>query len=249
MFNSLEENDLNTVLNAFEKKTYNIGEEVIKQGDKGDVLYLVDEGELDCEKVFKMGDPPTHLKVYQPGESFGELALLYNAPRAATIKAKTKCVLWALDRECFNNIVKDSAMKKRESNEQTLKKVDILKSVDPYELTQIADALKSVKFSAGSYIIKEGDNGDVFYILQEGKAYASKQINEGEKPQKVYDYQPGGFFGELALLKNAPRAASIIAETDCKLLSLDRRSFKRLLGPLENILKRNSEQYKKYMNH
>ena len=51
----------------------------------------------------------TYLKTYVPGEAFGELALLYNAPRAATIVAKTACVLWQLDRNTFNHIVKDAA--------------------------------------------------------------------------------------------------------------------------------------------
>jgi cAMP-dependent protein kinase regulator len=53
---------------------------------------------------------PKFLKEYQPGEAFGELALLYNAPRAANITAKTQCTLWSLDRSTFNNIVKDAAM-------------------------------------------------------------------------------------------------------------------------------------------
>jgi cAMP-dependent protein kinase regulator len=55
----------------------------------------------------------TKLKVYKPGESFGELALLYNAPRAASIQAKGDCVAFALDRPTFNNIVKEAAIKKR----------------------------------------------------------------------------------------------------------------------------------------
>lgn len=61
------------------------------------------------------------------------------------------------------------------------------------------------------------------------------------------DYNKGGIFGELALLKNEPRAASVVAKTNCKLLTLDRMSFKRLLGPVENILKRNSDTYIKFM--
>ena len=51
-----------------------------------------------------------YLKTYEPGEAFGELALLYNAPRAATIKAKNNCTLWVLDRNTFNHIVKDASM-------------------------------------------------------------------------------------------------------------------------------------------
>jgi len=68
-----------------------------------------------------------------------------------------------------------------------------------------------------------------------------------EQPQLVKSYSKGDYFGELALIKNEPRAASVIAKTDCKLLTLDRMSFKRLLGPVENILKRDSDKYEKYI--
>lgn len=74
------------------------------------MLYLIESGTLDCYKTFKKEEGQKHLKVYYPGEAFGELALLYNAPRAATIVAKTESILWSLDRETFNNIVKDAAM-------------------------------------------------------------------------------------------------------------------------------------------
>ena len=246
IFNALEDQDMKTVLLAFEEKRYNAGDYVIKQGAHGDVIYLVDVGELDCEKVFKKGDPPTYLKTYYPGESFGELALLYNAPRAASIKAKTDVILWALDRGTFNNIVKEAAIKKRNKYEETLKKIPILSTVDNYELSQICDAIKSEKCSEGDYIIKQGEKGDKFYILDEGEAFAAKVFKEGEEAKKVKEYVSGDYFGELALLSNEPRAASIIAKTDCKLLSLDRLAFKRLLGPIEKILKRNSEIYAIY---
>ncbi len=61
------------------------------------------------------------------------------------------------------------------------------------------------------------------------------------------DYDKGGFFGELALIRNEPRAASVVAKSKCKLLTLDRMSFKRLLGPIENLLKRNSDTYVKFI--
>ena len=174
-------------------------------------MYVVESGVLSCTKVFKGQQSATFLKDYQPGEGFGELALLYNAPRAATIKAKTDCIVWKVDRDTFNNIVKDAAAKKREKFENFLASVKILNSMDPYERSQIADALISEVYLKGDIIIKEGDIGDKFYIITEGEAAAYKKPDEDSKTQElVYRYKKGDYFGERALLTNDARAASII---------------------------------------
>lgn len=109
MFSALNPDELRIVLGAMQHVQKKAGEVVISEGDDGDNLYVVEKGELDCTKVLTKGAEPTWLKAYKPGEAFGELALLYNAPRAATITAKTNSDLWALDRRTFNHIVKDSA--------------------------------------------------------------------------------------------------------------------------------------------
>ena len=121
------------------------------------MLFVVDCGELTCTKRFGKDTKETYLKTYVPGESFGELALLYNVPRAASIQAKNECTLFALDRECFNHIVKDSARKKREQYDEVLNKVDLLKDMDPYERGQIADALKTENFSKSEYVVRQGE--------------------------------------------------------------------------------------------
>jgi cAMP-dependent protein kinase regulator len=154
--------------------------------------------------------------------------------------------LWALDRETFNNIVKRAAMEKREKYEGFLKSVNIFNSMEPYEVSQICDALKVVRVEADQYIIKEKEEGDIFYIIEEGEAIAEKTNSKTGQLVNVKTYSKGDFFGELALIRNEPRAASIRTTTDCKLLTLDRMSFKRLLGPIETILKRNSDNYIKF---
>jgi cAMP-dependent protein kinase regulator len=108
---------------------------------------------------------PTFLKTYQTGEAFGELALLYNCPRAATIISNEECLLWKLDRDTFNHIVKDAANKKRAKYEKFLTTAPILSTMEPYERSKLSDAFKEFKVNANDYIIKEGDLGNDLYLL------------------------------------------------------------------------------------
>lgn len=124
MFAALDDKDKEIVIGCMQECVFSAGSKIINQGEDGSVLYFVDSGELSCYKKF--GEEEKYLKDYFPGETFGELALLYNAPRAATIISKTDSILWSLDRECFNNIVKDAAIKRRETYEEFLIKVDLL---------------------------------------------------------------------------------------------------------------------------
>ena len=184
-----------------------------------------------------------YLKTYGEGEAFGELALLYNAPRAATIIADTPCQLWVLDRETFNHIVKDASRRRREKYENFLTKVKILESMEPYERSVLSDAFMDEKFVQGDYIIREGEEGNKFYLIEEGEVYATKG---GEEAKELLHYKAGDYFGERALLKNEPRYCNVIAKTDCKLVSVDRHSFKRLMGPIDDIIRRNMEIYEHF---
>lgn len=207
---------------------------------------MVENGTLNCTKTFSGKTEPTFLKKYEPGEAFGELALLYNAPRAATITAQNGCLLWSLDRETFNHIVRDASRKRREKYEGFLAKVKILEGIDTYERSVLSDAFYEEKYNAGEYIIKQGDEGNKFFLVEEGELLATKTHSAGEEAKEVMHYGEGDYFGERALLKDEPRAANVIAKTDCFLVSLDRHSFKRLMGPLDDILRRKMEIYEEF---
>lgn len=97
---------------------------IIKEGEPGEVLYIVESGEMTCSKI--INGQSKILKKYSEGDVFGELALLYNAPRAATIQADSECLLWVLDRQTFNHIVKDASQTKRAKYEKFLSTVPIL---------------------------------------------------------------------------------------------------------------------------
>ena len=118
--------------------------------------------------------------------------------------------------------------------------------MDHYERSKLADAVKEERYHPTEYVIKEGESGNIFYLIVEGEAVATKTLEPGHPPKEVKHYKPGDYFGELALLKNEPRAANVIAKTKLKVVALDRNSFKRLLGPLDEILKRNMDAYNNY---
>lgn len=243
LFSNLDPKDLEQVIGAMQEKVVEPKDRIIKQGADGDVLFVVEEGTLECYKQFEKGGEEKMVKTVSAGDAFGELALLYNCPRAASVESKDRCVLWQLDRETFNAIVKDAAQKKREKYESFLKGITLLESMEAYERNQIADALKQECYKAGETIVRQGDPGDKFYIVEEGQAVALKYWVEGQQPQEVMQYKDGDYFGELALLKNEPRAATINARTECKVLSVDRRTFQKMLGPLQDMLTRKAQSY------
>ncbi len=171
----------------------------------------------------------------EPGGSFGELALMYNAPRAATVmSAEASCTLWALDRITFRRILMDSTFQRRRLYESFLEEVPLLSTLTRYERSKIADALETQKFPVGTTIIKEGDAGEGFYLLESGEAEAFKAGTQGP----VKHYTKGDYFGELALLNDAPRAASVVSKTEVKVATLGKDGFQRLLGPVESIMRR-----------
>ena len=247
IFNSLDKKDIEIVIEAMEEKKFKIDEKVITQGEVGDCLYIVETGSLSCFKILESGENK-FLCNYGPGDAFGELALLYNCPRAASIICSSEeSILWSLDRETFNHIVKNSAQNKREKYENFLKKVDILSTIDSYELGKICDSLKVGLFKKDDYIIKEGEMGDVFYIIEEGKCNATKTLEPGKPEVIINELKEGDYFGERALLRGEPRYANIVVVSDnAKVISLDRLSFNRLLGPIMDILKRNMDKYNVY---
>ncbi|TEY82626.1 hypothetical protein BOTCAL_0028g00480 [Botryotinia calthae] len=242
LFSHLDDEQSAQVLGALvEKPIPAVGIKVISQGDQGDFFYVVEKGSFDVHVNSTGSLQPgpgglgTKVATIEPGGSFGELALMYNAPRAATvISAEASCTLWALDRITFRRILMDSTFQRRRLYESFLEEVPLLSTLTRYERSKIADALETQKYPPGTAIINEGDAGEAFYLLESGEAEAYKR--GVDNPVKLY--HKGDYFGELALLNDAPRAASVVSKTEVKVATLGKNGFQRLLGPVESIMRR-----------
>ncbi|KAG0173225.1 hypothetical protein DFQ28_011648 [Apophysomyces sp. BC1034] len=247
LFRNLDENQYKDVINAMTEKVVQPNETVIQQGAIGDYFYIVESGTLDCYIFDEASqEPPKKVTSYGPCGSFGELALMYNSPRAATIIATSPGVLWALDRMTFRRILMENTSQKRQMYESFLAEVPILASLDAYERYKIADALESVGFEDGQNVIVQNEIGHNFYLIESGEAIFYKTDENGVQ-KEVNRLRKGAYFGELALLNDSPRAATVVACGRLKCATLGKKGFNRLLGPILNILKRNSENYAKVM--
>ena len=198
------------------------------------------------------------------GDAFGELALLYSTPRAASVVAAETSVVWKLDRSTkifytsstknhdsffkfpeskfsihfyqksgatFNAIVKEGAMNQRKKREEFLNNVPILEALNQVERANLCEILKRHVYKERTQLIKRGEKGDSFFILESGTAKAV-----GEDGAELKSYVEKDYFGELALLGNTVRACDVFVDPESVVLSVDQASFNRLLGKLEKIM-------------
>jgi CRP-like cAMP-binding protein len=218
------------------------GEAIVTEGEAGDVMFILQSGSAQAFVKDQV------VKEYEAGSFFGELALLSKKPRAATIKAsgfntvvlglRTEDFHWLMDKnkaikalveKQANSYTKqrfalDKAGDKMEEYAAMLQKVPLLQPLSDAERQKIAGCLIAIEFDDGEAIVSEGEAGDSMYILQSGSAQALV------RGQVVVEYASGAFFGELALLSNQPRAATVKASGfSTTVLGLGAEDFKALL--------------------
>lgn len=231
VFANLAPKERRTLIDAMRMETVQPGTVIITQGETGDYFYVVEEGAVDFEvNGNKVGS-------CDRGGSFGELALLYDCPRAATCSAQTECKVWKVDQKTFRYILANSTNTLQKDIHDVLRKVPFLSELDNRDLLKISDAFTSTSFPEGERMINKGDAGENFYIIREGTAKVH-DIGFGDSQYVEQPIGPGDFFGERALLTGDPRAANITATSTCVCLVLSRETFETVLGPLQGAIDR-----------
>ena len=240
LFKACEPEQMKELLNAMFERRVKVEEEVIQQGDDGDNFYVIETGTYDVYvKSGEKGRKKVH--TFVNSGSFGELALMYNCPRNATIVAKSQGILWALDQAVFRRIVVGAAARKRRSYESLLEGVPMLSELREYERANLADALESIIFENEDCIIKQGDQADCMYFVEDG--FIRVVLEKGGDKKEISVLKKGDYFGEMALVMNQPRSAFVYAKGTAKCARLDVGAFERLLGPCMEIMKRNIKNY------
>ncbi|XP_055444881.1 cGMP-dependent protein kinase 2 [Bubalus kerabau] len=241
-------------------RNYQQGSYIIKQGEPGNHIFVLAEGRLEVSQGEKL------LSSIPMWTTFGELAILYNCTRTASVKAITNVKTWALDREVFQNIMRRTAQARDEQYRNFLRRhnndsckraavmtsrcltymlinalsisVSLLKNLPEDKLTKIIDCLEVEYYDKGDYIIREGEEGSTFFILAKGKVKVTQSTEGHDQPQLIKTLQKGEYFGEKALISEDVRSANIIAEeNDVACLVIDRETFNQTVGTFEELQK------------
>ncbi len=240
LFQHLMPQQLEKLYSVFTKVEVKAGDVVIKQGDKGDKFYVVDNGTFEVTVRGDDGIIHVVMMYNEGGSSFGELSLMYGKPRAATVTATSNGVVWALARPAFK------AMLMRKVSHMNLikilKKVDILKQLPIPQLQRLCDVLGEQTYEDGEYIVKQGDKGEHFYIISNGECICTTVDPKTKAEKEIQRLQTNDYFGERSLLMEEPRAMNIVTVGKTSVFSLRRNAFLEVVGDLHELIARDQEK-------
>ncbi|KAF1575769.1 cGMP-dependent protein kinase 2, partial [Eudyptes moseleyi] len=226
----LEPHQIRDMVECMHERTFQQGSYVIRQGEPGNHIFVLKEGSLE---VFQQNKLLSSIPVWT---AFGELAILYNCTRTASVKAITNVKTWALDREVFQNIMRVTAQTRQEQYRNFLRSVSLLKNLPEDKLTKIMDCLEVEYYHEGDYVIREGEEGNTFFIIAKGKVIVTQSTADHSQPQVIKNLHKGDYFGEKALISDDVRSANVIAdEYNVECLVIDRETFNQTVGTYEEL--------------
>ncbi|XP_033149443.1 cGMP-dependent protein kinase, isozyme 1 [Drosophila busckii] len=225
---NIDASQVRELVDSMYSKSIDAGEFVICEGEVGAHLYVSAAGEFAVMQQGKVLDK------MGPGKAFGELAILYNCTRTASIRVLTPARVWVLDRRVFQQIMMRTGLQRIENSVNFLKSVPLLRNLSVELLAKIADVLELEFYAAGTYIIRQGTAGDSFFLISQGEVRVTQKLSPSALEEtELRTLKRGDYFGEQALINEDKRTANIIAlPPGVECLSLDRDSFKRLIGDL-----------------
>lgn len=227
----LEEAQVREIVLCMDLKTFKQGDDVIKEGDSGSALFVLNKGSLQVRQGEKVLGKPLG-----PGMLFGELAILYNCTRTASVRALEDVEVWSIERTIFQAVMKRTGTMRRDEHFLFLRSVGIFSGFSKDKLYKIGEVVAEEVFQEDEYIIREGERGDSFFIIMGGSVKVLQLVEGKDEPQEIRELNSGDYFGEKALFSEDLRTASIVANKGgANCLVIERDHFMSFIGDLEHI--------------
>jgi len=221
-FDDLDEGVLSDLAGRVTVTTLRDGQTIFRRGDAADAFYVIQSGTIHIEDVQEDGDVVI-LTALGRGDAFGELGLLGSAPRAATARADGDTTLFRIDKATFDALLADDidapTFAPTMQAYAELRTLPVFRSLTTSDLALILEHGTWVTPAPGDALITQGEPGDAFYAIGAG------QVDVIRDGSQVTSLGPGDHFGEVALLTDEPRNATVQAHTAARVFRLDRQGF------------------------
>ena len=251
LFQFLPEEHFEKLRALLQEETYDFGDLLVRQGEPADAFYVLISGRARVVKADQNGQEIV-LATLKPGDSFGESALTEGGTRTATVRCSTAVEALRLGRDDFLQLAEETPELKHHI-EMTARHRSLHGFLYEFSnfgrlpvpaLRSLVEKLTPIEVPKGDAIIREGDPPGAMFILEKGRARAFHSQNGTQ--QNLAFYRDGDFFGELSILNGSPRAASIEAFSDCRLLALEPdavRDLKRRYPEFGKLMEERLAQY------
>jgi CRP-like cAMP-binding protein len=221
---SLSQEWLNTIYSQGKIEVVDAGQVILREGEPGKDFYIILDG------AFSIIQGNNELIRLGTGDFFGELPIIENNLCTATVKATTKGRMMVVPRAVFLQMAGRTTIGKRfrklHQMRPALLQCGWVKELPLQIIDRLAEKLKRRIFKSGEIITHEGKKGDEIFYLEWGKASVLMTVKG--QTEKIRSMAKNQFFGELAVLGDGIRTATVIAEEDTSLLILSRLDFERL---------------------
>lgn len=234
VFHNFSEGELQSLVRVMSTHFFYEGQQIFQQGDAAEGLWIVLTGTVDVYRSDLGFKKPKLIGTHTQNEIIDEIGVVWCIPRNFSLYANTQCVLVRLLREHFMNAVVRFCVYRWWGRQSFLRGASLLEMMEDEQIAKLVDVLKVKSYEAGAMIIRQGEDGKMFYIMNSGEANVWVKTGSDDV-QEYVRYHRGDLFGELALLRNVPRAANVTAITNCEVLCLSRGQFERLLGPMAGL--------------
>ena len=231
VFTDLSSRELMPLVDAMEKSECPKGDVIIQQGDLGDYFYVVAEGKcgiaVDGKSVATMGK----------GDSFGELALMYSSPRAATVTALEPVVLFRVDQKTFRMIYQHQVHTAELRKRERLENVSFLTSLSEEDKMKLVENMTLKVFKKGDHVMTKGQKAELFWIIEDGELKITNIEVSGKKLEDI-KVEAGDYFGEQAILRGTPVFANCTALADGRAFVIDKESLVEAVGNMKDAAAR-----------
>ena len=216
----LPRDQLGPIVAGMRRESHADGAVIVQQGEPGDRFCLLLKGTAEVW-IEETSGLRHRVAALRPGDFFGEIALLEERPRTATVRARGDATVLTLDRPSFVALVEHSNVARDAVLEQVrsaafLRSVDVFAHLAPRALGMLLGKAKQRAVAMGEAVIRQGEDGDSLYVIVDGALRVER--SEGGIAHTLDTLGRGDVFGEFALLSGVARTATVIATTNAALI-------------------------------